>query len=1435
MVKSCCEGKKEASSCGSTAGQDAKARHYTPTECTCDNDDTDGSCSYCALHAAMPPSVPAPSFVSDHVPPVSPPPHHKTNQQQQQQQQQSQHNDAPMCVAVVRGDEIDVFDARGNARTFALATRSSSRQHANHTTNHAKLCFSTHGLGTIDTDDMLTPCFDEDGEHGEPEETCFCGLETPHLHAHLHDHKRCIDDANNPSGSSSAKGCASASTTTADVDLGFLAQVTLHPVDNFNDEGNEKERNYQDEKTTGTLANIPITASLPKECNSREVLGSLTDRGLDVSSKQKSRCISMVQHEDHVDHLMHDEGTGNLHLEHHSCHDCGDTDLHGTLVLVSKRRILMDHPKHKIHLHFFEDPLRKFHLLEHIMDLFQTDSDRVAVVRCACCNSNVCKLTPVVKSFESSKDDKVLPVPSSLVHEDASSSLVKSQFMVEKICCASEIPMIESIVRPLPGVHKVVVNTTLKLVYVDHDPMLTSAAAIRDALNAERFGAHLKKDGGLLLKQPVPVTTTVMGRSQFHVHGICCASEIPAVRSIVEPLEGVTKVAVNVTTKIVYVDHDTGMTSASDICKALNDQKFGAQIKKDAGEELFALKMGLPTNVFVESTLRIPDMPINDSPTSMKDSLDAFPKEHVRSYVIHMSSQTITLEHNPYYISIRSIVDSMLTNQQNENVTINIVKDGGADGTWAMPLLRDGMAEGEGDRIENYRSTVNPFVILSGIFWGISMLSYIGGNWDYLKYLGLVSVAFGLPSIAIKAFRTMARYQFDANCMMFFAVVGALALQEFTEAGAVTFLFAISEWLETRATSRARNALSAIVNLRPERANLINPVTKDVVVVPASAVAVGALVSVRTGDKIPCDGIVVEGQSTVDESSLTGESRPVKKGPSDMVSGGTINVGTTHLLVRTTSTVDTSAVARLIQLVEEAQSNRSPTEIFVDKFAKLYTPVVILLALCMCTIPWAVSLEVGRIWTKMGLVTIVIACPCGLIISTPVTYVAGLAATAQRGILVKGGIHLEALGLVKKIAFDKTGTLTEGKFAMLHLNVIGDRRTRKELLQYLALVESRASHPLAAALVAAAKNESVAIPREMKLESHTILEGEGIKALVDGVAVHVGNIRLFERLGLLHTVSLAEKAVVDEWTEKGFTVGYVSIGDDGIVGAYCVADAVREEAAAVVQAFQRQGIEVVMLTGDNRKAALTIGQQVGLGPEGVKSELRPEEKLRIISELKEEDHEQKGMVSKLLKRRKLVLMCGDGVNDAPALAISDVGVAMGAGAALALETADVTLLDSNLHKLLYSIKMGKRVNRTIKENVIFSLVAKAVVMGFTFAGYTSLWAAIASDVGAMLIVTLNGMKLLPSKKTKTSVEEKGVIATTKEKEGPTQSNKEHVSGCCSSIAEVATVKNEESGVSIIDSFASTPNHCQSGCCGSDKNVSQCHENDSNIFEDEPTV
>jgi Cd2+/Zn2+-exporting ATPase len=613
--------------------------------------------------------------------------------------------------------------------------------------------------------------------------------------------------------------------------------------------------------------------------------------------------------------------------------------------------------------------------------------------------------------------------------------------------------------------------------------------------------------------------------------------------------------------------------------------------------------------------------------------------------------------------------------------------------------------------------------------------------------VALLSVAFGLPPIAIKAIRTLRRFKFDANCLMFFAACGAVALQDFTEAAAVTFLFGLSEWLEVRATTRARDALSAIVKLRPESANLVHPKTGEIVVVPASVVPIGALVSVRTGDKIPCDGVVVEGRSTVDESSLTGESRPLRKGPKDVVSGGTINSGSTQLMVRTTCTADDSAVARLIRLVEEAQANRSETEKLVDEFARIYTPLVVLAALLMCTIPWAWGPDIGAVWTHNGLVLIVIACPCALIISTPVSYVAGLAATAQRGVLIKGGAHLEALGLVKKICFDKTGTLTEGKFRLLNLNVIGQKRPRKEILEFISLMEERASHPLAQAIIEAARNEGVSIPKSLFVKDHTFLAGEGVSGAINGVPVYVGNIRLFQRLGLLDKLEESERKSVEQWESTGGTVGFMSIGEDGIVCSYCVADKVRSEAHDVVSRLKHMGIDVTMLTGDNNDAALVIGKQVGLSAEEIKSQLLPEEKLSLVSGMKDDDRiGGKSILANLFSTRRLVLMCGDGVNDAPALAMADVGVAMGAGAALAMETADVTLLDSHLSKLIYSVDMGRRVIRKIKENVIFSIAVKFVVLGFALAGKAELWAAIASDVGAMILVTLNGMLLLPSKK-----------------------------------------------------------------------------------------
>ncbi len=624
-----------------------------------------------------------------------------------------------------------------------------------------------------------------------------------------------------------------------------------------------------------------------------------------------------------------------------------------------------------------------------------------------------------------------------------------------------------------------------------------------------------------------------------------------------------------------------------------------------------------------------------------------------------------------------------------------------------------------------------------------------------MKFAGLLSVIFGLPPISVKAIATLKRFQFDTNCMMMFAILGAVGLQEFPEAAAVTFLFSISEFLESRATRRARDALSAIVNLRPEKANLVNPITNEVIVIPASSVAVGTTISVKAGDKIPCDGVVLEGSSTVDESSLTGESRPIKKKPTDKVSGGTINSGSTQLVVKATATVDNSAVGRLIRLVEEAQANRSPTEQIVDDFARLYTPFVVFASMCMCTIPWAFGPEKGKEWTYTGLILIVIACPCALIISTPVTYVAGLAATAQKGVIIKGGAYLEALGNVKTIAFDKTGTLTEGCFKLIDLRVVADRISRQELLEYLALIEERATHPLAAAILKAAKNEGVSSVRHLKLENHTFLAGEGVSAQVNGVDVHVGNAQLFKRLGLYDGLPEIEKQQALTWASESGTVGFVSIEGRGIVGSYCVSDSVRRESYDVIQSLLELGIDCHMLTGDGNIAAESIGRKVGLSPDNIKSQLKPEDKLRLVTAMKNESDLTSLNRHFGSMRKHKVLMCGDGINDAPALAAAHIGVSMGEGAALAMETSDVTLMDSNLNKLLFSIKIGSRVTNTIIQNITFSIVVKAIVMGFTIAGRSSLWAAIVSDVGAMIIVTLNGMKLLPSNESVQKMKQQG--------------------------------------------------------------------------------
>mmetsp|Transcript_31 Transcript_31/g.60 ORF Transcript_31/g.60 Transcript_31/m.60 type:complete len:1166 (-) Transcript_31:70-3567(-) len=937
--------------------------------------------------------------------------------------------------------------------------------------------------------------------------------------------------------------------------------------------------------------------------------------------------------------------------------------------------------------------------------------------------------------------------------------VVRSALYVGGICCASECPAVHKILRPLPGVSKIQVNITTKAVYVHHDTSLITAQVCADALNLEGFSAKVTRDGQ---KAQSDLQGTV-GRTTLHVERVLHNKDIGKIQKLLETQNGIKRIGVNVAECVVYVEHDTIEISATQITKVLKEvAEYETSISTDAVQDIQERNtsaLQVARSKYVESTLILTNLSLAHMRLIEKTFTQNYIRAQVRAFYPHVPSHTIKVEHNPSLLNITSVCE--LLGRYGLEATIAV--DGAVEGL-CLPLMEDyvsdtdtygsgggdsngggGRSGGSGGMDDGTSKYIHWNVIGSGFFWVLSLLSVIGGQWEKLEYAGILSVLLGLPPIIGKAWRTLKRCQFDANCMMVSAALGALALQEYDEAASVAFLFAVSEYLEARATAKARRALGAIISLRPDHANVIHPVSKELVVVPAEKVPIGCLISVRTGDKIAADGIIIEGTSSVDESSLTGEALPMQKRPHDTVNGGSINIGSTQLVVKTTSTVEDSAVSRLIRLVEEAQANRSPTEKLIDSFARTYTPVVVLLAGLMCTVPWYFGEETGRYWTLNGLIIIVIACPCALTISTPVTYAAGLAAAAQRGVIVKGGARLEALGSVEKVVFDKTGTLTKGKFKVIHLETVGDKIARKDVLEMLALMEAPSSHPLSTTLVNAAKMEGVSVPRDVVVEQHTILKGQGVTATVNGKKVYVGNTRLFTEVNMMDTLPPKYQSATKEWNAKGGTVGFLGIEGDGIVGAFCVNDAVREEARDVITSLRDGGIQVVMLTGDGEGAARAVGEQVGIPQECIFSQLLPEDKLHHIGSMKTPTAKS---TCPTCATKSLVLMCGDGVNDAPALAVADVGVAMGEGAALAMEMSDITLMDSNLMKLLYTIKMGARVIVTIQENIMLSVLAKVLVVGLTFAGKMTLLSAIAADVGVMLIVTLNGMKLLPSRKEK---------------------------------------------------------------------------------------
>lgn len=568
-----------------------------------------------------------------------------------------------------------------------------------------------------------------------------------------------------------------------------------------------------------------------------------------------------------------------------------------------------------------------------------------------------------------------------------------------------------------------------------------------------------------------------------------------------------------------------------------------------------------------------------------------------------------------------------------------------------------------------------------------------------------------------KAARSLPRGNFNMSVMMSGAIIGAIAIGKYEEGASVAFLYAISEMLEAWTMDRARRSIRQLMDIAPKVA-LVRRDSRETVI-PVEEIVIGDVMIIRPAERIAMDGVIVRGESAINQAAITGESMPVEKGVGAEVFAGTLN---THgsLEVKVTKLVQDTTIARIIHMVEEAQTRRAPSQAFVDRFAAIYTPVVLALAVGIVIVP---PLFLGHAWVPWiyrGLALLVVACPCALVVSTPVAIVSAISNAARHGVLIKGGIYLEEAGALSAIAFDKTGTLTKGKPVVTDIVPLGET-SESELLQMAANLEARSEHPLAASIVKAAKERGCAIT---PVADFTAVAGQGAQGTINGKMVYIGSPRLFSE----KNISIDEIVPQAERLESEGKTVMILGSAERIVGIIAVADEVRSASAGAISSLKRAGIRhAVMLTGDNTATAKNIAAQVGV--DEFRAELLPQDKLTAIDGL--------------LKEYGKVAMVGDGINDAPALALSTVGIAMGsAGTDTALETADIALMSDDLAKLPFTILLSRKALAIIRQNITFSLCIKAVAILAVFPGWLTLWLAILADMGASLLVTLNSLRLL---------------------------------------------------------------------------------------------
>ncbi|MBT8535293.1 cadmium-translocating P-type ATPase [Polynucleobacter paneuropaeus] len=601
----------------------------------------------------------------------------------------------------------------------------------------------------------------------------------------------------------------------------------------------------------------------------------------------------------------------------------------------------------------------------------------------------------------------------------------------------------------------------------------------------------------------------------------------------------------------------------------------------------------------------------------------------------------------------------------------------------------------------------------------IMELLQLGNQWIVIA-LVIASIASGGLTTYKKGWIALKNGNLNINALMSIAVTGAMAIGSWPEAAMVMFLFTLAEVIEAKSLDRARNAIRGLLDLTPETAT-VQQADGSWVLTDVKAIALGALVRVRPGERIALDGILISGNSAVNQAPITGESLPVDKIVGDEVFAGTINQ-TGSFEYKVTAEATHSTLARIIHAVEAAQGSRAPTQRFVDQFAKIYTPAVFLLAVLVAVLPPLLIAQSWQEWIYKALVMLVIACPCALVISTPVTIVSGLAAAARKGILIKGGAFLEAGRSMKVLAVDKTGTLTYGKPAQTDFFALSSND--KHIHEIAISLAARSDHPVSLAIAHANQEQK----NDLKtVDSFEAILGRGVKGVIEGNLYYLGNHRLIEELGLCSD-DIENRLLPLE--QQGKTAVLLT-NQTEVLAIIAVADTVRETSKQAIDELHQLGVTTIMLTGDNQHTAKAIGKQVGV--DEIMGNLLPEDKLKIIdSRLKKDPNVKVGMV-------------GDGINDAPALARASIGFAMGAaGTDTAIETADVALMDDDLRKIATFIRLSKSTALILTQNIVLALGIKAIFLVLTFTGQATMWMAVFADMGASLLVVANGLRLLRS-------------------------------------------------------------------------------------------